>query len=188
MKKQLLNSGLILLFANVMFAQTTKNLKTVIKNEKIEEFYVTLIKKTEFEGIIQISKIGETKPIINMNVEGQAYVFDELKSVDGLVKFEDFNFDGEKEIVIESNDGIYLFDRQTGKPKNLFEKEKDRKSGKDVRNYIFTYRGEYEKDEKEKTLKISGSNSAFSGSEIFYRANENGTMKIVKKCEWDYGN
>lgn len=187
MKKQLLKTGIAILLTNIMFSQTSKNEKIIIKNENLEEFSITLIKKADFEGIIQVTKKGESKPIINLNVEGQSYTFENLNTIDGIITFEDFNFDGEKEIVIQSNDGIYLFDRKTGKPKNLFEKEKDRKSGKDVRNYIFTYRGEYEIDEKEKTIKITGSNSAFSGTEVIYRANGDGTMKVVKKCDWDYG-
>ena len=187
MKKQLLKTGIAILITNIMFSQTSKNEKIIIQNEKLEEFSITLIKKADFEGIIKVTKTGESKPIINLNVEGQAYAFDNLNTTDGIITFEDFNFDGEKEIVIQSNDGIYLFDRKTGKPKNLFNKEKDRKSNKDVRNYIFTHRGEYEKNEEEKTLKITGSNSAFNGTEVIYRANEDGTMKVVKKCDWDYG-
>jgi hypothetical protein len=185
MNKQILRTGLILLLTNVMYSQTSKNLKTIIKNEKLEEFTISILKKADYEGIIQISKVGETKPIINLNVKGQAYDFANLKTLTNIISFEDFNFDGEKEIVIPSNDGIYIFDRKSGKPKNLFEKEKDRKSGKEVRNYIFTYRGSYEIDEIEKTIKITGSNSAFSGIEETYKADGKGNLKLTKKCEWD---
>ena len=44
--------------------------KKIIDNEKLEEFKVTILKKAEFEGIIQIFKNNETKPIINIDVEG----------------------------------------------------------------------------------------------------------------------
>ncbi|WP_134391831.1 hypothetical protein [Flavobacterium psychrophilum] len=188
MKKFILTAVITIGITNTMLSQTSKNLQTIIKNEKIEEFSVTIIKKAEFEGIVQIYKIGQTKPIINLNVNGQSYVFDNLKSAVGLVEFEDFNFDGEKEIVIQSNDGIYIFDRKTGAPKNLFKKKQDRTAKKSVQNYIFTFRGEYVKDEKEKTITITGASSAASGTEDVYKVLESKEMKLVKESRWDYWN
>ena len=104
-----------------------------------------------------------------------------------LALVEDFNFDGEKEIVISGDNGIYIYDRKTGKEKKFFEKEKGggyAKTGS--QNYIFTYRGEYKKDEKEKTITITGACGAGCGVEEIYRFESPETMKLVKKCEWDY--
>jgi hypothetical protein len=78
-------------------------------------------------------------------------------------------------------------DRKTGKEKNFFEKEKAGGYAKpDSQNYIFTYRGEYKKDEKEKTITITGACGAGCGVEEIYRVESSETMKLIKKCEWDY--
>jgi hypothetical protein len=84
--------------------------------------------------------------------------------------------------------GIYIYDRKSGKPKNLFKntfEDVGKKSDNSVNNYIHTYRGGYEKNEEEKTIKISGSCGAGCGSEETYQANDDGSLKLIKKCEWN---
>ena len=158
--------------------------KEIIKNKKIEEFSVSLFQgKDELEGKIELKKDGIEKPF--------TYTFKDIpyfsQHIEHVLAFEDFNFDGEKEIVISGDNGIYIYDRKTGKEKKFFEKEKAggyAKTGS--QNYIFTYRGEYKKDEKEKTITITGACGAGCGVEEIYRVESPETMKLVKKCEWDY--
>ncbi|ELI6456058.1 hypothetical protein LIS90_12705 [Flavobacterium psychrophilum] len=158
--------------------------KEIIKDKKIEEFSVSLFQgKDEFEGKIELKKDGIEKPF--------TYTFKDIpyfsQHIEHVLAFEDFNFDGEKEIVISGDNGIYIYDRKTGKEKKFFEKEKAggyAKTGS--QNYIFTYRGEYIKDEKEKTITITGACGAGCGVEEIYRVESPETMKLVKKCEWDY--
>ena len=164
----------------------TKNIvyKKIIDNEKLEEFSVSLYQgKDENEGKIELKKDGIEKPF--------TYTFKDIpyfsQHIEHVLAFEDFNFDGEKEIVISGDNGIYIYDRKTGKEKKFFEKEKAggyAKTGS--QNYIFTYRGEYKKDEKEKTITITGACGAGCGVEEIYRVESAETMKLVKKCEWDY--
>lgn len=185
MKKQILKTALLLLLANTMLAQTSKNSKTVIKNEKVEEFTVTIIQKNDISALVQITKNGNTKPFV-YNVDTD---FTQLKSATDIVRFEDFNFDGEKEIVIEAfMNGKYIYDRTTGKPKNLFEKTYGYGRGNDesyVQNYIHTHRGEYEINNEEMTIKISGSCGAGCGSEETYKGDGTGNLKLTRKCEWN---
>ena len=158
--------------------------KEIIKDKKIEEFSVSLFQgKDELEGKIELKKDGIEKPF--------TYTFKDIpyfsQHIEHVLAFEDFNFDGEKEIVISGDNGIYIYDRKTGKEKKFFEKEKGggyAKTGS--QNYIFTYRGEYKKDEKEKTITITGACGAGCGVEEIYRFESPETMKLVKKCEWDY--
>ena len=158
--------------------------KEIIKDKKIEEFSVSLFQgKDELEGKIELKKDGIEKPF--------TYTFKDIpyfsQHIEHVLAFEDFNFDGEKEIVISGDNGIYIYDRKTGKEKKFFEKEKAggyAKTGS--QNYIFTYRGEYKKDEKEKTITITGACGAGCGVEEIYRVESPETMKLVKKCEWDY--
>ena len=197
MKKILSTIALtILLFS---CKQENKNIKTeetkkpesekivyneIIKDKKIEEFSVSLFQgKDELEGKIELKKDGIEKPF--------TYTFKDIpyfsQHIEHVLAFEDFNFDGEKEIVISGDNGIYIYDRKTGKEKKFFEKEKAggyAKTGS--QNYIFTYRGEYKKDEKEKTITITGACGAGCGVEEIYRVESPETMKLVKKCEWDY--
>ena len=197
MKKILSTIALtILLFS---CKQENKNIKTeetkkpesekivyneIIKDKKIEEFSVSLFQgKDELEGKIELKKDGIEKPF--------TYTFKDIpyfsQHIEHVLAFEDFNFDGEKEIVISGDNGIYIYDRKTGKEKKFFEKEKAggyAKTGS--QNYIFTYRGEYKKDEKEKTITITGACGAGCGVEEIYRVESPETMKLLKKCEWDY--
>jgi hypothetical protein len=158
--------------------------KEIIKNKKIEEFSVSLFQgKDEFEGKIELKKDGMEKPF--------TFTFKDIpyfsQHIEHVLAFEDFNFDGEKEIVISGDNGIYIYDRKTGKEKKFFEKENEGSYAKTgSQNYIFTYRGEYEKDEKEKTITITGACGAGCGIEEIYRVESPETMKLIKKCEWDY--
>ena len=158
--------------------------KEIIKDKKIEEFSVSLFQgKDELEGKIELKKDGIEKPF--------TYTFKDIpyfsQHIEHVLAFEDFNFDGEKEIVISGDNGIYIYDRKTGKEKKFFEKEKAGGYAKtDSQNYIFTYRGEYSKNEKEKTITITGACGAGCGVEEIYRVESPETMKLVKKCEWDY--
>ena len=158
--------------------------KKIIENEKFEEFTVSLFQgKDEYGGKIELKKDGIEKPF--------TYTFKDIpyysQNIEHVLAFEDFNFDGEKEIVIYGDNGLYIYDRKTGKEKNFFEKEKAGGYAKpDSQNYIFTYRGEYIKDEKEKTIKITGACGAGCGVEEIYRLESAETMKLIKKCEWDY--
>ena len=176
----------LLITSNILFSQK-KNNDILLENEKIEEFTVSVFKgKDEFEAILKITKNDFEKPIV-FKIQNIPYkTFNSLDTMKDLVTFEDFDFDGEKEIVIPSNNGIYLFDRKTGKTKDLFKAEEDRESGKKIKNFIFTYRGEYEKDSKEKTITIKGSSGAGSGTEQTYQVQYDGKMKLVKECTWDY--
>ena len=158
--------------------------KKVIENEKFEEFTVSLFQgKDEYDGKIELRKDGIEKPFI--------YTFKDIpyysQHIEHVLAFEDFNFDGEKEIIIYGDNGLYIYDRKTGKEKNFFEKEKAGGYAKpNSQNYIFTYRGEYTKDEKEKTITITGACGAGCGVEEMYRVESGETMKLIKKCEWDY--
>ena len=158
--------------------------KKIIENEKFEEFTVSLFQgKDEYDGKIELKKDGIEKPF--------TYTFKDIpyysQHIEHVLAFEDFNFDGEKEIVIYGDNGLYIYDRKTGKEKMFFEKEKAggyAKTG--AQNYIFTYRGEYVKDEKEKTITITEACGAGCGVEEIYRVESAETMKLVKKCNWDY--
>ena len=186
MKELILKTGLFLFLTSVTYSQTTEKSKIVIENQKLEEFNVKISKgKGEFDGIIQLTKSGNSKPFIyKVDVD-----FQSLKSASDIVSFEDLNFDGEKEIVIYANmSGKYIYDRKTGKEKNLFEKTAGYGKGVkvvDVKNFINTHRGEYEIYESEKTIKISGSCGADCGSEETYKGFGDGTLKLIRKCEWD---
>lgn len=162
--------------------------KKVIENEKLEEFTVTLFQgKDEFEGKVELKKDGIEKPFTYTFKEVPYLDLSKAETAGLIVDFEDFNFDGEKEIVIYGDNGLYIYDRKTGKEKIFFEKEKAggyAKTGS--QNYIFTYRGEYVKDEKEKTITITGACGAGCGVEEIYRVESAETMKLVKKCNWDY--
>ena len=135
-------------------------------------------------GKIELKKDGIEKPF--------TYTFKDIpyfsQHIEHVLAFEDFNFDGEKEIVISGDNGIYIYDRKTGKEKNLFEKTAGYGKGVkvvDVKNFINTHRGEYEINESEKTIKISGSCGAGCGSEETYKGFGDGTLKLIRKCEWD---
>lgn len=185
MKQHILTTVLLLLISMALNAQSSKMEPAAVLNQKIEEFTVSLVKKSDYQGFLKITKHGNAAPFITLNVEGPSYDFSrEIKATDFL-SFEDFNFDREKEVVIASNSGIYIFDRQSGKPKDLFTKQKDRNTGKEVRNYIFTYRGSYQFNDNEKTITINSSNSAGSGMEEIYKADGTGNLKLTRKCEWD---
>ena len=164
--------------------------KKIIDNEKLEEFTVSVFQgKNELEGKVELKKDGTEKPFTYTFRDIPYLDLSKAKSAGLIVDFEDFNFDGEKEIVIYGDNGLYIYDRKTGKEKVLFEKEKaggDAKAGS--RNYIFTYRGEYVKDEKEKTITITGASSAASGTEEIYKVLESNEMKLVKESNWDYWN
>ncbi|MCL9806797.1 hypothetical protein NAT51_14780 [Flavobacterium amniphilum] len=185
MKKQILKTGVILLLTNFIYSQTPKNFKAVIKNERIEEFTISILKgKGDFSGIIQITKDGSIKPFVyNVDID-----FSTLKSAGDVVSFEDFNFDKEKEIKIYAlNNGFYIYDRKSGKEKNLFEKTAGYGKSKvvDVKNFINTHRGEYVINEADKTIKILGSCGAGCGSEQTYKGYGDGNLKLTRKCEWD---
>jgi hypothetical protein len=162
--------------------------KKIIDNEKLEEFAVSVFQgKNELEGKVELKKDGIEKPFTYTFKDIPYLDLSNVKSASLIVDFEDFNFDGEKEIVIYGDNGLYIYDRKTGKEKKFFEKEKAggyAKSGS--QNYIFTYRGEYKKDEKEKTIIITGACGAGCGVEEIYRVESGETMKLIKKCEWDY--
>lgn len=164
--------------------------KKLIENEKLEEFTVTIFQgKDETQGKVELKKEGIEKPFTYTFKEVPYLDLSKAKTAGLIVDFEDFNFDGEKEIVIYGDNGLYIYDRKTGKEKVLFEKEKVggyAKAGS--RNYIFTYRGEYVKNEKEKTITITGSSSAASGTEDVYKVLESKEMKKVKESRWDYWN
>ena len=162
--------------------------KKITENEKIEEFTVSLFQgKDEFEGKVELKKDGVEKPFTYTFKNIPYLDLSKAKSASEIVNFEDFNFDGEKEIVIYGDNGLYIYDRKTGKEKIFFEKEKAGGYAKtDSQNYIFTYRGEYKKDEKEKTITITGACGAGCGVEEIYRVESAETMKRIKKCEWDY--
>ena len=163
--------------------------KKIIENEKIEEFTVSLFQgKDELEGKVELRKNGTEKPYTYFFKMVQQFVLTKDSSAESIVSFEDFNFDGEKEIVINGDWGIYIYDRKTGMPKNLFKEENDSYCTKGTKNYIFTDRGSYEKNEKEKTITITGANSAASGKEDIYKIIENKEMKLVKESKWDYWN
>lgn len=103
----------------------------------------------EYSGIVQITKNGNLKPFIyDVQID-----LSNLKSVREVVNFEDFIFDGKKEIVIEEfKYGIYIYDRKNGEPKNLFEQTSGLGIEKEVplTNYIHTSRGSYKKTNKKK--------------------------------------
>ena len=184
MKKQLLKTGILLLLTNVIYSQTPKNLKVVIQNEKLQEFTISILQgDNEYSGIVQITKNGNLKPFIyDVQID-----LSNLKSVREVVSFEDFNFDDEKEIVIEEfKYGIYIYDRKNGEPKNLFEQTSGLGIEKEVTltNYIHTSRGSYEKNEQEKTIIISGSCGSMCGSEETYKGDGTGYLKLIRKCEW----
>lgn len=162
-----------------------KNQKIVIKNQKLGEFNVTILKgQDEYDGIIQLTKTGNSKPFIyKIDID-----FNSLKNASDIIRFEDFNFDGEKEIVIYANmNEIYIYDRKTGKEKNLFEKTYGYGVPKEtyVKNFINTHRGEYEINKAEMTIKISGSCGVGCGSEETYRGNGDGALNLTRKCEWN---
>lgn len=162
--------------------------KKLIENEKLEEFTVNVFQgKDETQGKVELKKEGIEKPFTYTFKEVPYLDLSKAKTAGLIVDFEDFNFDGEKEIVIYGDNGLYIYDRKTGKEKNFFEKEKAGGYAKpDSQNYIFTYRGEYKKDEKEKTITITGACGAGCGVEEIYRVESAETMKLIKKCEWDY--
>jgi hypothetical protein len=162
--------------------------KKIIENEKLEEFTVSVFQgKNELEGKVELKKDGIEKPFTYTFKDIPYLDLSNVKSAGLIVHFEDFNFDGEKEIVIYGDNGLYIYDRKTGKEKKFFEKEKAggyAKTGS--QNYIFTYRGEYSKNDKEKTITITGACGAGCGVEEIYRVESADTMKLIKKCEWDY--
>lgn len=161
--------------------------KKLIENEKIEEFTATLFQgKDELEGKIELKKDGIEKPYSYTFKDIPYLDLSKAESIKMIVDFEDFNFDGEKELIIFGDNGLYVYDRKTGEPKNFFKEEKGGYALDGSKNYIFTYRGEYVKNEKEKSITITGACGAGCGSEITYLAQSDGTMKLVKECNWDY--
>ena len=66
--------------------------------------------------------------------------------------FEDFNFDGEKEIVISGDNGIYIYDRKTGKEKNSLKKRKLAVMQKLVHKITYSHIVENIKKTKKKKL------------------------------------
>ena len=163
--------------------------KKLIANEKLEEFKVTVFQgKDETQGKVELRKEGIEKPFTYTFKEVPYLDLSKVKTAGLIVDFEDFNFDGEKEIVIYGDNGLYIYDRKNGTPKNLFKAENNSHSPKGTKNYIFTFRGEYKKDEKEKTITITGASSAASGTEEIYKVLESNEMKLVKESNWDYWN
>ncbi len=163
--------------------------KKIIENEKLEEFTVSVFQgKNELEGKVELKKDGIEKPFTYIFKDVPYLDLSKAESAGLIVDFEDFNFDGEKEIVIYGDNGLYIYDRKTGKEKNLFKAINISKTSKGTKNYIFTFRGEYVKDEKEKTITITGASSAASGTEELYKVLENKEMKLVKESRWDYWN
>lgn len=90
----------------------------------------------EYSGIVQITKNGNLKPFIyDVQID-----LSNLKSVREVVNFEDFIFDGEKEIVIEEfKYGIYIYDRKNGEPKNLFEHLRFRNRKRSSLNKLYSH-------------------------------------------------
>ncbi len=156
--------------------------KKIIDNEKLEEFTVSVYQgKDELEGKVELKKDGTEKPFTYTFKDIPYLDLSKAKSAGLIVDFEDFNFDGEKEIVIFGDSGLYIYSRKTGEPKNLFLEDDNGYCQKGTKNYIFTFRGQYEINEKEKTLKITGSSGADKNSEEIYKAKSDGTMKLIKK-------
>ena len=163
--------------------------KKIIDNEKLEEFTVSVFQgKNELEGKVELKKDGTEKPFTYTFRDIPYLDLSKAKSAGLIVDFEDFNFDGENEIVIYGDNGLYIYDRKNGTPKNLFKAINVSSNSKGTKNYIFTFRGEYVKDEKEKTITITGASSAASGTEEIYKVLESNEMKLVKESNWDYWN
>jgi hypothetical protein len=161
--------------------------KKIIENEKLEEFTVSVFQgKDELEGKVELKKDDIEKPFTYFFKEIPYLDLSNAKSAGLIVNFEDFNFDGEKEIVIFGDNGLYIYDRKTGKPKNLFKALDMSENQKVIKNYIYTFRGDYEKDEKEKTITMTGSSSAASGFEDVYKLVDSKEIKLVKESKWDY--
>jgi hypothetical protein len=181
----------ILLFSCKQENKKTENIvyKKIIDNEKLEEFTVSVFQgKNELEGKVELKQEGTEKPFTYTFKDIPYLDLSKAKSAGLIVNFEDFNFDGEKEIVIYGDNGLYIYDRKTGKEKNLFKAINISETSKGTKNYIFTFRGEYTKDEKEKTITITGASSAASGTEDVYKVLDSNEMKLVKESNWDYWN
>lgn len=110
--------------------------KKIIENEKLEEFTVSVFQgKDELEGKVELKKDDIEKPFTYFFKEIPYLDLSNAKSAGLIVNFEDFNFDGEKEIVIFGDNGLYIYDRKTGKPKNLFKAEDISENQKGIKNY-----------------------------------------------------
>lgn len=103
----------------------------------------------EYSGIVQITKNGNLKPFIyDVQID-----LSNLKSVREVVNFEDFIFDGEKEIVIEEfKYGIYIFMTEKMVSLKIYLSTSGLGIEKEVplTNYIHTSRGSYKKTNKKK--------------------------------------
>ncbi len=173
-----------MLFTNLCIAQSKADRKSFIRDAKIEDLIINIYQNDEYAGTVEVKKTGLTKSFIyQVDID-----FANLKSVNDVVTLEDFNFDNEKEIVISAHmNGIYLYDKNSGKPKNLFNDQHGygRPEETMVRNYIHLARGSYNKSDEEKTITISGSCGALCGSELTYKGDGAGNLILIRNCEWN---
>lgn len=189
MKKAIFISLILCYFPNLIIAQNLKQPNIVFDQQKLEEFNVTILKGEKTidveinEGIILLYQIGKTKPLTyKVDVD-----FANVENINDIISFEDFNFDGEKEIVIHAyNAGVYIYDRKTGNEKNLFKETVGYGKGNNsetVKNFINLTRGEYEFSEG--NLIITTGCGVYCGTERTYKSDGNGALVVIRECIWE---
>ena len=170
-------------FDNNQIQRISEKNKKLIEKRTIECFEISL-----YEGG---NEFDDGKIILKNNITNKkfSYLFKDIplysRKIDQVLSFVDFDFDNKKEIVIFGDYGLYIFDRITGKPKNIFKALNGPYCIKGSQNYIYTDRGEYIKDLKSKTIKIIGRCGANCGSEQIYEFSKKGMVKLIKDQHWD---
>ncbi len=190
---------LILIILSTLSRAQNSDLKPIIKDEKLQDLTVSVYQgPSDMDAIIVIkNNTSNAEEIFKIST----YI-PSVNTIADLLFFEDFNFDGVKEILIqegnpEQPDGLYIYDYSTLQAMNLFtgKFEFENKDESHMQNYVYTYRGTYTIDNNEKTIKLSGTCGAMCGHEETYKFIEEGESiaegdvgkyKLVERREWNW--